>query len=181
MASSSETILRHTGAAQKRVSGHLLLAKPPLIGNVVYSDGKLGGAIMKVEKISHIGVAVNSIEEYIGFFRDVLGLELTGTEEVADQKVKVAFLTIGESRFELIEPTADDSPVRKYLDKNDGKPRIHHVACQVDDLDAALEEVREKGVRLIDEEPRIGAGGVRIAFLHPKATAGVLTELCEQH
>ncbi|MBW2277485.1 MAG: methylmalonyl-CoA epimerase [Deltaproteobacteria bacterium] len=136
---------------------------------------------MDVKKVSHIGVAVNSIEEYIGFFRDVMGLEFTGTEEVTDQKVKVAFLQVGESRVELIEPTADDSPVRKYLDKNDGKPRIHHVAYEVDDLVAALAEVKEKGIRMIDEEPRIGAGGVRIAFLHPKATAGVLTELCEQH
>jgi methylmalonyl-CoA/ethylmalonyl-CoA epimerase len=136
---------------------------------------------MNVKKVSHIGVAVNSIEEYIGFFRDVLGLEFTGTEEVADQKVKVAFLQVGESRVELLEPIADDSPVRKYLDKNDGKPRIHHVAYEVDDLESALAEVKEKGIRMIDEEPRIGAGGVRIAFLHPKATAGVLTELCEQH
>jgi methylmalonyl-CoA/ethylmalonyl-CoA epimerase len=136
---------------------------------------------MHVKKISHIGVAVNSIEEYIGFFRDVMGLEFTGTEEVADQKVKVAFLQVGESRVELLEPIADDSPVRKYLDKNDGKPRIHHVAYEVDDLEAALAEVKEKGIRMIDEEPRVGAGGVRIAFLHPKATAGVLTELCEQH
>lgn len=136
---------------------------------------------MHVKKISHIGVAVNSIDEYIGFFRDVMGLKLTGTEEVADQKVRVAFLTVGESRVELLEPTADDSAVRKYLDNNDGKPRIHHVAYEVDDLEAALAEVKAKGIRLIDEEPRIGAGGVRIAFLHPKATAGVLTELCEQH
>ena len=135
---------------------------------------------MRVKKVSHIGVAVGNIEEYIGFFRDVMGLEFTGTEEVEDQKVKVAFLQVGESRVELIEPTADDSPVKKYLDANDGKPRIHHVAYEVDDLDAALAEVKEKGIRVIDEEPRIGAGGVRIAFLHPKATAGVLTELCEQ-
>jgi len=136
---------------------------------------------MKVKKVSHIGVAVSSIDEYIGFFRDVLGLEFTGTEDVADQKVRVAFLKVGESRVELIEPTRDDSPVRKYLDANEGKPRIHHVAYEVDDLEAALAEVKAKGIRLIDEEPRLGAGGVRIAFLHPKATAGVLTELCEQH
>jgi methylmalonyl-CoA/ethylmalonyl-CoA epimerase len=142
---------------------------------------KTEGAKMNVKKVSHIGVAVNSIEEYIEFFRDVLGLEFTGTEDVADQKVKVAFLQVGESRVELLEPTAEDSPVRKYLDKNDGKPRIHHVAYEVDDLEAALVEVKEKGIRMIDEEPRVGAGGVRIAFLHPKATAGVLTELCEQH
>jgi methylmalonyl-CoA/ethylmalonyl-CoA epimerase len=136
---------------------------------------------MHVKKVSHIGVAVGSIDEYIAFYRDVLGLDFTGTEEIADQKVRVAFLTVGQSRIELLEPTADDSPVRKYLDANDGKPRIHHVAYEVDDLEAALAEVKAKGVRLVDEEPRVGAGGVRIAFLHPKATAGVLTELCEQH
>lgn len=136
---------------------------------------------MQVKKISHIGVAVPSIDQYLAFFKDVLGLEFTGTEVVEDQKVKVAFLTVGESRMELLEPTSDDSPVAKYLANNDGKPKIHHVAYEVDNLEAALAEAREKGVRLIDEEPRIGAGGVRIAFLHPKASAGVLTELCEQH
>ncbi len=136
---------------------------------------------MNVKKISHIGVAVPSIDDYLGFFKDVLCLEFTGTEVVEDQKVKVAFLTVGESRMELLEPTADDSPVKKYLDNNGGKPKIHHVAYEVDDLEGALAEAREKGMRLIDETPRIGAGGVRIAFLHPKSSAGVLTELCEQH
>ena len=136
---------------------------------------------MNVKKISHIGIAVPSIDRYLEFYEDVLGLELTGTEVVDDQKVKVAFLTVGESRLELLEPTAEDSPVGKYIAKNDGKPKVHHVALEVDDVDRALAECREKGVRLIDEEPRVGAGGVRIAFLHPKATAGVLTELCEQH
>jgi len=136
---------------------------------------------MNAKKISNIGVAVPSIEEYLGFFRDVLGLAFTGTEVVEDQKVKVAFLTVGESRMELLEPTADDSPIRKYLDANEGKPRIHHVAYEVDDLEAAMAEATAKGVRLIDETPRIGAGGVRIAFVHPKASAGVLTELCERH
>ena len=136
---------------------------------------------MEVKKISHIGVAVPSIDEYVGFFKDVLQLELTGTEVVEDQKVKVAFLTVGESRMELLEPTSEDSPVAKYIAKNDGKPKIHHVAYEVSDLEAALAEVKAKGIRLIDEEPRIGAGGVRIAFIHPKASAGVLTELCEQH
>ncbi len=136
---------------------------------------------MNVRKISHIGVAVPSIEQYIGFFKDVLELDFTGTEVVEDQKVKVAFLTVGDSRMELIAPTAPDSPVAKDLNKNDGKPKIHHVAYEVDNIEAAIAEAREKGVRLIDETPRVGAGGVRIAFLHPKATAGVLTELCEQH
>jgi len=136
---------------------------------------------MRVKKISHIGVAVPDIDEYLGFFEDVLGLEMTGTEVVTDQKVKVAFLTVGESRIELLEPTAEDSPVAKYLAAGEGKPRVHHVALEVDDLERAIEECRDKGVRLIDEQPRIGAGGVRIAFVHPKASAGVLTELCEEH
>lgn len=136
---------------------------------------------MKVSKVSHIGIAVESIEEQISFFENVLGLECTGTEIVEDQKVKVAFLTVGESRVELLEPTSDDSPLKKFLAKRDGKPGMHHLAFQVDDLVKALAEAKEKGVKLIDEEPRIGAGGVRIAFLHPKATAGVLTELCEEH
>ena len=136
---------------------------------------------MKLSKISHIGIAVTNIEEQIGFFKDVLGLEFLGTEIVTDQKVKVAFLNIGQSRVELLEPTSDDSPLKKFLDSRNGKPGMHHIAYQVDDLDKALAEAREKGVRLIDEQPRIGAGGARIAFLHPSATAGVLTELCEEH
>jgi len=134
---------------------------------------------MKTKKISHIGVAVPTIEEYLEFYRGVLQLDFTGTEEVPAQKVKVAFFTIGESRIELLEPTSDDSPVKKYLDAGGGKPRIHHVAYEVDDLDAALNEVRAAGLVLIDETPRIGAGGARIAFIHPKSSGGVLTELCE--
>ncbi|MCP4677996.1 MAG: methylmalonyl-CoA epimerase [Deltaproteobacteria bacterium] len=136
---------------------------------------------MDVKKISHLGVAVESIEAQIGFFKDVLSLEFTGTEIVEDQKVKVAFLTVGESRIELIEPTTDDSPVRKFLDKKGGRTTIHHVAYEVENLEAAIAEAKEKGMRMIDEEPRIGAGGVRIAFVHPKTASGILTELCEQH
>jgi len=136
---------------------------------------------MKIQKISHIGVAVPSIDEYVGFFTGVLSLNLTGTEVVEDQKVKVAFLTVGESRIELLEPTSDDSPVAKYLAAGKGKPRVHHVAYQVDNIEAAIEDAQKKGARMIDEKPRRGAGGVRIAFIHPKSSAGVLTELCEQH
>lgn len=136
---------------------------------------------MKVKKISHLGVAVKSIDEYLGFFKDILNLEFTGTEVVEDQKVKVAFLKVGESRIELLEPTADDSPVKKFLDSKEGRPTIHHVAYEVDNLEAAIEETKKAGLRMIDEEPRIGAGGVRIAFIHPKSASGILTELCEQH
>ena len=136
---------------------------------------------MDIKKISHLGIAVGSIDEQIGFFKDVLELETGGIEIVEDQKVKVAFLKVGETRIELLEPTTDDSPVKKFLDKRDGRTTIHHVAYEVEDVDAALEEVKQKGIRVIDEEPRIGAGGTRIAFIHPKAASGILTELCEEH
>lgn len=129
------------------------------------------------KKISHIGIAVENIEAALPFYRDVLGLEFEGTEVVAEQKVKVAFLAIGESRIELLEPTAPDSPVAKFLEKNG--PGVHHLAFEVDGLEGRLASLKGEGVRLIDEMPRIGAHHTRIAFLHPKASGGVLTELCE--
>jgi methylmalonyl-CoA/ethylmalonyl-CoA epimerase len=129
------------------------------------------------KKISHIGIAVESIEQALPFYRDILGLEYEGTEVVAEQKVKVAFLAIGESRIELLEATGPDSPVAKFLEKNG--PGIHHLAYQVDGLAGRLAALKEQGVRLIDESPRGGAHHTRIAFLHPKASGGVLTELCE--
>lgn len=129
------------------------------------------------KKINHIGVAVRSIEASTPFYRDVLGMVFEGTEIVAEQKVKVAFFAVGESRVELLEPTADDSPVAKFLEKNG--EGTHHVAYEVDDLVATLEKLKAAGVRLIDEVPRCGAHGTRIAFLHPKASGGVLTELCQ--
>jgi methylmalonyl-CoA/ethylmalonyl-CoA epimerase len=129
------------------------------------------------KKISHIGIAVENIEAALPFYRDVLGLEFEGTEVVAEQKVKVAFLLIGESRIELLEPTSADSPVAKFLEKNG--PGIHHLAYQVEGLEARLASLKGQGVRLIDESPRLGAHRARIAFLHPKASGGVLTELCE--
>jgi methylmalonyl-CoA/ethylmalonyl-CoA epimerase len=128
-------------------------------------------------KINHIGVAVKSIDASAPFYRDVLGMHFEGTEVVAEQKVKVAFFSVGESRIELLEPTADDSPVAKFLEKNG--EGTHHVAYQVDDLAATLAKLKAAGVRLIDETPRRGAHGTSIAFLHPKATGGVLTELCQ--
>lgn len=129
------------------------------------------------KKISHIGIAVASIDESLPFYTEVLGLEFEGTEVVAEQKVKVAFLVIGESRIELLEPTAPDSPVARFLEKNG--PGIHHLAYQVDGLQNRLDTLKGQGVRLIDEAPRTGAHHTRIAFLHPKASGGVLTELCE--
>ena len=133
---------------------------------------------MKVLKIDHLGIAVNSIEEGKNFWKDVLGLEFEGAETVAEQKVTTAFFPVGESEVELLESTAADGPVAKYIEKRG--QGIQHVAFRVENIEAALAELKEKGVRLIDETPRRGAGGARIAFLHPKATNGVLVELCER-
>ncbi len=130
-----------------------------------------------LKKINHIGIAVKSLETSIPFYRDQLGMVFEGTEEVPDQKVRVAFLQIGESRIELLEPTAEDSPIAKYLEKKG--EGIHHMAYEVDDIEIALADLKEKGVRLIDETPRLGAHNSLIAFLHPKATGGVLTEICQ--
>ncbi len=130
-----------------------------------------------LKKINHIGVAVASIEEATPYYRDTLGMEFEGTEVVAEQKVKVAFFVVGESRIELLEPTAPDSPVARFLEKNG--PGVHHLAYEVTDLEQRLVALKAQGVRLIDEVPRTGAHGARIAFLHPKASGGILTELCE--
>jgi methylmalonyl-CoA/ethylmalonyl-CoA epimerase len=132
---------------------------------------------MVVEKIAHIGIAVESIEKWIGFYRDILGLEYGGSEEVPEQKVRVAFLTIGESSIELLEPTSNDSPIAKFLEKRGGG--IHHIAVQVDDIVAALARHHDAGAQLIDSTPRIGAHNMKIAFVHPKTSGGVLLELCE--
>jgi len=128
-------------------------------------------------KIDHLGIAVHSIDEASRFYRDVLALSFEGTEEVLDQKVRIAFFQIGEVRIELLEPVAEDSPIAKFLDKYG--PGMHHVAYRVDDLRATLAALKAAGVRLIDESPRDGAHGMKIAFAHPKATGGVLTEFCQ--
>ena len=134
---------------------------------------------MKVLKIDHLGIAVKSVDEGKTFWMDTLGLEFEGTETVAEQKVTTAFFPVGESEVELLESTAPDDPIAKYLEKKG--PGIQHIAFRVENIEAALQELKEKGVRLIDETPRKGAGGAKIAFLHPKATGGVLVELCERH
>ena len=130
-----------------------------------------------LSKINHIGIAVSSLDESLPFYRDNLGMAFLGIEEVAEQKVKVAMLQVGESKIELLEPTAPDSPVAKFLEKNG--PGIHHLAYQVEDLRAALQKLESEGARLIDREPRHGAHGALIAFVHPKSSGGVLTELCQ--
>lgn len=132
---------------------------------------------MKISHIEHLGIAVRSIEEALPYWENVLGLKCYNIEEVADQKVKTAFLKIGEVKIELLEPTSEESTIAKFLETRG--PGIHHIAYAVKDIEGALAEVEEKGVRLIDKAPRKGAEGLTIAFLHPKSTEGVLTELCE--
>ena len=133
---------------------------------------------MKVLKIDHLGIAVNSIDEGKAFWADVLGLVFEGSETVEAQKVTTAFFPVGESEVELLQSTSPDGPVAKYIEKRG--QGIQHIAFRVDNLEAALAELKGKGVQLIDEKPRLGAGGAKIAFLHPKATGGVLVELCER-
>ena len=131
-----------------------------------------------LQKIDHLGIAVSSIDDAIPFYRDTLGMALEGREEVADQRVKVAFLAIGESKIELLEPTSPESPLAKFLrEKGAG---IHHVAYRVRDIEAAMAGLAAAGARMIDAAPRTGAHGARIAFVHPKSSGGVLTELCQR-
>jgi methylmalonyl-CoA epimerase len=127
--------------------------------------------------IDHLGIAVPSIEEALAFYRDALGLEVAATETVADQGVNVAMLPVGESRVELLEATGPDTPVGKFLARRG--PGLHHICYRVPDIRAALDRLRAAGARLIDEEPRVGAGGHLVAFVHPSATGGVLVELAE--
>lgn len=133
---------------------------------------------MNMLKVDHIGIAVKSIAEAAKFWEDTLGLKIVATEEVAEQKVITAFIPCGDSEVELLQATAEDSPIAKFIEnKGEG---IQHIAFRVDNIEEALAELKEKEVRLIDEVPRKGAGGARIAFLHPKATGGVLLELCQR-
>jgi methylmalonyl-CoA/ethylmalonyl-CoA epimerase len=128
-------------------------------------------------KVDHIGIATREIEAALSLWRDALGLEVNSTEEVADQGVRVAMLPIGETHIELLEPLGQDSPVGKFLDKRG--PGIHHVAIRVMDIKATLSQLKEKGTRLIDETPRLGAGGCLVAFVHPASVNGVLLELVQ--
>ncbi len=129
-----------------------------------------------IKNLSHIGIAVKDLDEAIKMYES-LGLTLDSTEEVPSQKLKVAFFTIGDTRIELLAATADDSPIAKFIEKKG--EGIQHIALGVDDLKAELQEKSEKGFQLIDKEPRPGAHGADIAFLHPKSTKGVLVELCK--
>ena len=128
-------------------------------------------------KINHIGIAVKSLDDSLPFYRDNLGMAFAGIEVVSEQKVRVAMLQVGESKIELLEPTSDDSPMARFIEKNG--PGIHHLAYEVEDLEAAIARLIAEGARMIDEKPRVGAHGSRIAFVHPKSSNGVLTELCQ--
>ncbi len=129
-------------------------------------------------RIAHIGIAVKNLDESLKLYQDTLGLTLHGREIVDADKVTVAFLPIGDTEIELLEAVDSDSPVGKFIEKRG--EGVHHIAVEVEDIDATVETMRQQGYRLIDEEPRPGAGGVRVAFIHPKSTNGVLIELCEK-
>ncbi|HWR38837.1 MAG TPA: methylmalonyl-CoA epimerase [Patescibacteria group bacterium] len=131
-----------------------------------------------VLKVDHIGIAVKDMEQAKKFYTDVLGLTAMGEEVVEEQKVKVCFIPCGDSEVELLESTSPDGPVAKFIEKNG--EGIQHIAFKVDNIEAALSALKEEGVRMIDEKPRYGAGGASIAFMHPKATGGILMELSER-
>ncbi|MRX73132.1 methylmalonyl-CoA epimerase [Bacillus lacus] len=133
---------------------------------------------MKINKVDHIGIAVKSIVKALPFYEEVLGLRCIGVETVEEQGVKVAFLAAGETKIELLEPLSEKSPVSMFIKKRG--EGIHHLALGVESIEARLAELKEKGIQLIDETPRAGAGGASIAFLHPKSASGVLLELCEK-
>ena len=131
-----------------------------------------------IKKIDHIGIAVKSLADTLPFYTDVLGLPLLGIEVVDTQKVKVAFLNAGETKLELLEPTSEESPIAGFIAKRG--EGIHHVALGVTSIEERIANMRDQGVRMIDDQPRLGAGGAQIAFMHPKSAAGVLVELCEK-
>ena len=133
---------------------------------------------MELKRVDHVGIAVKNLEEAVNFYETAIGLKAVGYETVAEQKVKVAFLPCGDSELELLESTEPDGPIARFIEKNG--PGIQHIAIRVDDIDKALEELKAKEVRLIDQTPRYGAGNARIAFVHPKATGGVLLELTQR-
>ena len=133
---------------------------------------------MNCTRVDHVGIAVKDLAASVKWYEETLGLHSKGTEVVQEQQVTVAFLPCGDSELELLESTSPEGPIARFIEKNG--EGIQHIAIRVDDIDAALAVLKEKGVRLIDQMPRYGAGGARIAFLHPKATHGVLLELCER-
>ncbi|MGG5251956.1 methylmalonyl-CoA epimerase [Neobacillus sp. SM06] len=133
---------------------------------------------MMVKKIDHIGIAVRSLEKALPFYTDILKLPLLGMEEVESERVKVAFLQAGNAKIELLEPTSAGSPIAQFIEKRG--EGIHHIALGIDSIEARMKEIKEQGIRMIQDEPKIGAGGALVAFMHPKSTGGVLYELCER-
>jgi methylmalonyl-CoA/ethylmalonyl-CoA epimerase len=131
-----------------------------------------------VKKVDHIGIAVKNLEETLKFYQDVMGMDLAGTEIVEEQHVRVAFLPIGDTEIELLESTDPEGPIARYIDKKG--EGVQHIAYKVDNIEEAIAEMKAKGVRMIDEKPRYGAGGAKIAFCHPKSTNGVLVELTQR-
>lgn len=133
---------------------------------------------MKVAKVDHIGIAVKNLDETLKFYQEILGLELQGTEVVEEQKVRVAFLPVGDTEVELLESTDPEGPIAKFIEKKG--EGVQHIAFRVPNIEEAIAEMQAKGVKMIDEKPRYGAGGAKIAFCHPKSTNGVLVELSER-
>jgi methylmalonyl-CoA/ethylmalonyl-CoA epimerase len=133
---------------------------------------------MNITHIEHIGIAVKNLDESIKFYEGILGLKCYAVEEVTDQKVKTAFFQIGQTKIELLESTDPEGPIGKFIEKRG--EGIHHIAYAAKELESSLEELKSKGIQLIDEKPRPGAEGLNIAFFNPKSTYGVLTELCEK-
>lgn len=131
-----------------------------------------------IKKVDHIGIAVRSLEKALPFYVDILSLPLLGIEEVESEMVKVAFLQTGNAKLELLEPTSIDSPIAKFIEKRG--EGIHHVALGVDSIEARIQEMKEQGIRMIQDTPKVGAGGALVAFMHPKSTGGILYELCER-
>lgn len=130
-----------------------------------------------IKKIDHIGIAVNSIDKQLPYYRDVLGLEIENIETIESEGVKVCFIKIGDTHIELLEPISEKSPIKKFLEKKG--EGVHHIAYLTDDIKDNIKKVKENDMILLNEEPKIGAGGKQICFLHPKSTYGVLTEVCE--
>lgn len=130
-----------------------------------------------IKHINHIGIAVTKLDDHIPFYRDVLKLEYHGTEEVAEQKVRVAMFQAGDAKIELLEPTSEESPIAKFIEKKG--EGIHHIAFETDNIESEIASVKEKGLDMIDNTPRMGAHDCKIAFIHPKSSGKVLTEICQ--
>jgi len=133
---------------------------------------------MKTLKVDHIGIAVNNLDETLKFYTEILGLECHGTEVVEEQKVRVAFLPVGDTEVELLESTDPEGPIARFIEKNG--EGVQHIAFRVDNIEEAIAHMQEKGMKMIDEKPRYGAGGAKIAFVHPKGTSRVLVELSQR-